>query len=392
MRDVVITSAVRTAIGYFGGTLKDVLPADLAKVVIKKAMDRSSVRGEEIDDVILGCVLQRSDEPNVGRVAALKAGIPVEVPGYTVNRLCASGLQAVVNGAQVIKLNEADIIVAGGVENMSAAPYVLRGARWGYRLKHGEITDTLWEGLTDPIRSIIMGETAENLAEKYKITREEQDEYAARSQMRATRAIVEGKFKEEIVPLMVPQTRGEPIKFDKDEFPRAGISKEKLALYPTVFKKGGTVTPGNSCGINDGAATLIVMGQDVAKKRKIEPMAKILSYAVAAVDPAIMGIGPVYAIPKALKKAGLELKDMDLIELNEAFAAQVLAVDRELHFDHDKLNVNGGAIALGHPVGCSGARILVTLLYAMKNRNSKYGLAVLCVGGGQGIAMVVERM
>lgn len=392
MRDVVITSAVRTAIGYFGGTLKDVLPADLAKVVIKKAMDRSSVKGKEIDDVILGCILQRSDEPNVGRVAALKAGIPVEVPGYTVNRLCASGLQAVVNGAQVIKLNEADIIVAGGVENMSAAPYVLRGARWGYRLRHGEITDTLWEGLTDPIRSIIMGETAENLAEKYKITREEQDEYAARSQMRATRAIVEGKFKEEIVPLMVPQTRGEPIKFDKDEFPRAGISKEKLALYPTVFKKGGTVTPGNSCGINDGAAALIVMGEDIAKKRKIEPMAKILSHAVAAVDPAIMGIGPVYAIPKALKKAGLELKDMDLIELNEAFAAQVLAVDRELHFDHDKLNVNGGAIALGHPVGCSGARILVTLLYAMKNRNSKYGLAALCVGGGQGIAMVVERM
>lgn len=392
MRDVVITSAVRTAIGYFGGTLKDVLPADLAKVVIKKAMDRSSVKGKEIDDVILGCILQRSDEPNVGRVAALKAGIPVEVPGYTVNRLCASGLQAVVNGAQVIKLNEADIIVTGGVENMSAAPYVLRGARWGYRLRHGEITDTLWEGLTDPIRSIIMGETAENLAEKYKITREEQDEYAARSQMRATRAIVEGKFKEEIVPLMVPQTRGEPIKFDKDEFPRAGISKEKLALYPTVFKKGGTVTPGNSCGINDGAAALIVMGEDIAKKRKIEPMAKILSHAVAAVDPAIMGIGPVYAIPKALNKAGLELKDMDLIELNEAFAAQVLAVDRELHFDHDKLNVNGGAIALGHPVGCSGARILVTLLYAMKNRNSKYGLAALCVGGGQGIAMVVERM
>lgn len=392
MRDVVITSAVRTAIGYFGGTLKDVLPADLAKVVIKKAMDRSSVKGKEIDDVILGCILQRSDEPNVGRVAALKAGIPVEVPGYTVNRLCASGLQAVVNGAQVIKLNEADIIVAGGVENMSAAPYVLRGARWGYRLRHGEITDTLWEGLTDPIRSIIMGETAENLAEKYKITREEQDEYAARSQMRATRAIVEGKFKEEIVPLMVPQTRGEPIKFDKDEFPRAGISKEKLALYPTVFKKGGTVTPGNSCGINDEAAALIVMGEDIAKKRKIEPMAKILSHAVAAVDPAIMGIGPVYAIPKALNKAGLELKDMDLIELNEAFAAQVLAVDRELHFDHDKLNVNGGAIALGHPVGCSGARILVTLLYAMKNRNSKYGLAALCVGGGQGIAMVVERM
>jgi len=392
LRDVVITSAVRTAIGYFGGTLKDVLPADLAKVVIKKAMDRSSVKGKEIDDVILGCILQRSDEPNVGRVAALKAGIPVEVPGYTVNRLCASGLQAVVNAAQVIKLNEADIIVAGGVENMSAAPYVLRGARWGYRLRHGEVTDTLWEGLTDPIRSIIMGETAENLAEKYKITREEQDEYAARSQMRATRAIVEGKFKEEIVPLIVPQTRGEPIKFDKDEFPRAGISKEKLALYPTVFKKGGTVTPGNSCGINDGAAALIVMGQDVAKKRKMEPMAKILSYAVAAVDPAIMGIGPVYAIPKALKKAGLELKDIDLIELNEAFAAQVLAVDRELHFDHDKLNVNGGAIALGHPVGCSGARILVTLLYAMKNRNSKYGLAALCVGGGQGIAMVVERM
>lgn len=392
MRDVVITSAVRTAIGYFGGTLKDVLPADLAKVVIKEAMDRSSVKGGEIDDVILGCILQRSDEPNVGRVAALKAGIPVEVPGYTVNRLCASGLQAVVNAAQVIKLNEADIIVAGGVENMSAAPYVLRGARWGYRLRHGEITDTLWEGLTDPIRNIIMGETAENLAEKYKITREEQDEYAARSQMRATRAIVEGRFKEEIVPLMVPQTRGEPIKFDKDEFPRAGISKEKLALYPTVFKKGGTVTPGNSCGINDGAAALIVMGQDVAKKRKIEPMVKILSYAVAAVDPVIMGIGPVYAVPKALKKAGLELKDMDLIELNEAFAAQVLAVDRELHFDHDKLNVNGGAIALGHPVGCSGARILVTLLYAMKNRNSKYGLAALCVGGGQGIAMVVERM
>jgi len=392
LRNVVITSAVRTAIGYFGGTLKDVLPADLAKVVIKEALDRSNVKGKEIDDVILGCILQRSDEPNVGRIAALKAGVPVEIPGYTINRLCASGLQAVVDAARAIKLKDANIIVAGGVENMSAAPYVLRGARWGYRLRHGEIIDTLWEGLTDPIRNIIMGATAENLAEKYKITREEQDEYAARSQMRATRAIVEGKFKEEIVPIMVPQTRGEPIKFDKDEFPKAGISKEKLALYPTVFKKGGTVTPGNSCGINDGAAALVVMGQDVAKKRKIKPIAKILSYGVAAVDPAIMGIGPVYAIPKALKKAGLELKDMDLIELNEAFAAQVLAVDKELHFDHDKLNVNGGAIALGHPVGCSGARVLVTLLYAMKNRDAKYGLAALCVGGGQGIAMVVERM
>ncbi len=392
MRNVVITSAVRTAIGYFGGTLKDVLPADLAKVVIKEAMDRSSVKGEKIDDVILGCILQRSDEPNVGRVAALKAGVPVEIPGYTINRLCASGLQTVVNAAQAIKLNDADIIVAGGVENMSAAPYVLRGARWGYRLRHGEIIDTLWEGLTDPIRNIIMGATAENLAEKYSITREEQDEYAARSQMRATRAIAEGRFKKEIVPVMVPQKRGEPIKFEIDEFPRAGISKEKLALYPTVFKKGGTVTPGNSCGLNDGAAALIVMGDDIAKKRGLKPIAKILSYAVAAVDPAIMGIGPVYAIPKALKKANLKLEDMDLIELNEAFAAQVLAVDRELHFDHDKLNINGGAIALGHPVGCSGARVLVTLLYAMKDKDAKYGLASLCVGGGQGIAMVVERM
>jgi len=298
----------------------------------------------------------------------------------------------VVNAAQAIKLNDADIIVAGGVENMSAAPYVLRGARWGYRLRHGEIIDTLWEGLTDPIRNIIMGATAENLAEKYSITREEQDEYAARSQMRATRAIAEGRFKKEIVPVMVPQKRGEPIKFEIDEFPRAGISKEKLALYPTVFKKGGTVTPGNSCGLNDGAAALIVMGDDIAKKRGLKPIAKILSYAVAAVDPAIMGIGPVYAIPKALKKANLKLEDMDLIELNEAFAAQVLAVDRELHFDHDKLNINGGAIALGHPVGCSGARVLVTLLYAMKDKDAKYGLASLCVGGGQGIAMVVERM
>ncbi len=392
MRDVVITSAVRTAVGYFGGTIKDVLPADLAKVVIEEAMKRSNVKGEEIDDVILGCILQRSDEPNVGRVAALKAGVPVEIPGYTINRLCASGLQTVVNAARAIKLNDADIIVAGGVENMSAAPYVLRGARWGYRLRHGEIIDTLWEGLTDPIRNIIMGATAENLAEKYKITREEQDEYAARSQMRATRAIVEGRFKEEIVPVMVPQKRGEPIKFEIDEFPKPGISKEKLALYPVVFRKGGTVTPGNSCGINDGAAALIVMGDDIAKKREIKPIAKILSYAVAAVDPAIMGIGPVYAIPKALKKANLKLEDMDLIELNEAFAAQVLAVDRELHFDHDKLNINGGAIALGHPVGCSGARVLVTLLYAMKYRDAKYGLASLCVGGGQGIAMVVERM
>ena len=392
MRDVVITSAVRTAIGYFGGTIKDVLPADLGKVVIKEALDRSNVKGEEIDDVILGCILQRSDEPNVGRIAALKAGVPVEIPGYTINRLCASGLQAVVDAARAIILNDADIIVAGGVENMSAAPYVLRGARWGYRLRHGEIIDSLWEGLTDPIRNIIMGATAENLAEKYKITREEQDEYAARSQMRATRAIVEGRFKEEIVPVMVPQKRGEPIKFEIDEFPKSGISKEKLALYPAVFRKGGTVTPGNSCGLNDGAAALVVMGEDIAKKRKIKPIAKILSYAVAAVDPAIMGIGPVYAIPKALKKANLKLEDMDLIELNEAFAAQVLAVDKELHFDHDKLNINGGAIALGHPVGCSGARVLVTLLYAMKNKDAKYGLATLCVGGGQGIAMVVEKM
>lgn len=392
MREVAIVAGTRTPIGFFGGALKDVSGADLAAVVIREVLKRAGIDGSAVDDVVFGNIGQTSDAPNVARVGLLKAGLPDSIPGYTVNRLCGSGLQAVVCGAWAIQLGQADTIVAGGTENMSGAPYIIKKARWGYRLQHGELTDTLWEGLTDPIVKQLMGRTAENLAEKYGITRLQQDEYALFSHKKANRAIAEGKFKEEIVPVEIPSTRGgEPTVFSVDECPKSGLSVEMLSLYPTVFKEGGTVTPGNSCGINDGAAAVVLMSKEKAQELGKEPMAFVRSSAVAAVNPAYMGIAPAYAIPRALDRAGLKLKDIDLFEVNEPFAAQYLSVEKELKLDREKVNVNGGAIALGHPVGASGTRLMVTLLYEMRRRQAKLGVVSLCIGGGQGIAMVVER-
>ncbi|MEW6308739.1 MAG: thiolase family protein [Bacillota bacterium] len=391
MRGAVIVSGCRTPIGFFGGTIKDISATDLAVTVIKGAVERAGIDPESIDEVILGNIGQSSDAPNVARVAALKAGLPIPIPGYTVQRNCGSGLQAVVNAWQAIRCGEGDTFMVGGTENMSNSPYLLKKARWGYRLQHGELTDTLWEGLTDPVCKQLMGGTAENLAAKYGISRVEQDEYAATSHKKAVRAVAEGKFREEIVPVVIPSSRGgEPTTFLVDETPKSGMSAEKLGLYPTVFKENGTVTPGNACGMNDGASALVVLSDERAKSLGKEPMAAIRGWAAVAVDPAYMGIGPAFAIPKAVERAGVKLKDISLFEINEPFAAQILSVLKELPIDQDKVNVNGGAIALGHPVGASGARILVTLMYELKRRGGGLGVASLCIGGGQGIAMVVE--
>jgi len=338
----------------------------------------------------MGCILQAGLGQGVARQVAVKSGIPVEKPAYTINMICGSGLRAVQVAAQQIISGECDIVVAGGTENMSAAPYLLRNARTGYRMGHGEIIDSMiYDSLTDVFNNYHMGITAENLAEQYNITREEQDAFAASSQNKAEAAIKEGKFKDEIVPVVIPSKKGD-IVVDTDEFPRAGVTAEALAKLRPAFKKDGTVTAGNASGINDGAAALVVMAADKAEELGIKPLARIAGYASAGVDPSIMGIGPVKAVKKALERANLKLEDIDLIEANEAFAAQSIAVARDLGFDMNKVNVNGGAIALGHPVGASGARILITLLYEMKKRNVKKGLATLCIGGGMGTALVVE--
>ncbi len=393
MEKAVIVSGTRTAIGSFGGTLKDVSAVDLAARVIECAVQRAGIEKAEVEDVIFGNVLQAGQGMNPARQASVRAGIPTSVPAFTVNHVCGSGLRSVVLAAQAIAAGDAEVVVAGGTEAMSQAPFVLKGARWGYRLGHADLVDVMIaDGLSCALSDgIHMGLTAENIVEQYRISREDQDRFALASQQRAESAIKTGKFMEEITAYPVPQKKGEPLAFVQDEFPRFGSTYEALAKLRPAFKKDGTVTAGNASGINDGAAALVVMSESRARAKNLNPLASIRAYAIAAVEPRVMGLGPIPAIRKVLQKAALKLDDIELIELNEAFAAQSLAVIRELGLDLEKTNVNGGAIALGHPIGASGARILVTLLYEMRRRNLRRGLAALCIGGGQGIAMVVER-
>ncbi|CDI48370.1 acetyl-CoA C-acetyltransferase [Clostridium tetani] len=391
MKEVVIVSAVRTAMGKFGGTLKDVPAVELGATVIKEAINRAGIKPEIIDEVIMGNVIQAGLGQSPGRQAAVKAGIPVEVPAFTLNKVCGSGLRAVGLAAQMIKAGDADVVIAGGMENMSAAPYVLPNARWGQRMFDGKMVDTMVkDGLWESFNDYHMGMTAENIAEKWELTREAQDEFACASQNKTEKAIKEGKFKDEIVPVVIKTRKGEVV-FDTDEFPRFGATVESLGKLKPAFKKDGTVTAGNASGINDGAAALVIMSAEKAEELGLKPLAKIASYGSKGLDPAYMGYGPVGATKVALEKAGWKVEDLDLIEANEAFASQSLAVAKDLGFDMEKVNVNGGAIALGHPVGCSGARILVTLLHEMQRRDSKKGLATLCIGGGMGTALLVER-
>ena len=394
MNDVVIVSAVRTALGRVGGSIKTVQPEEIARVVITAAVERAGIEPASVDEVIIGQTKQSADAANLARVAALKAGLPIEVPAYTVMRQCGSGLQAIHNAVQVIRAEEAEVVVAGGIESMSLAPYYLRGARFGFTSGNTVVVDSNTESQprSQPYEvygDLTMGLTAENLAEKYSISREEQDAFARQSQERAADAIESGRFRDEIVPVEVPQRKGPPAVFDTDEHPRLS-SLEQLAKLRPVFKEGGSVTAGNSSGRNDGGACLVLMSADAAKKKGLTPMATVRGQATAAVDPRIMGIGPAPASRKALERAGLSLSDIGLIEVNEAFAAQALAVIKDLDLDQEIVNVNGGAIALGHPLGCSGARIMTTLLYEMRRRGTRYGLAGICIAGGQGMASVVE--
>lgn len=394
MQEVVIVSAVRTAVGKMGGTLKDLQPDILGKIVIEAAVNNAQIEPAAIDEVIFGHVKQSADVPNVARVAALRAGIPVDVPAYTVMRQCASGLQAVNNAAQAILCGLANIVVAGGVESMSNAPYYLRNGRYGFGSGNAVVYDSNIESQirAQPMEvygQLNMGLTAENLAEKYRISREEQDRFALASQEKAARAIAEGKFRDEIIPVTVLRKKADPLVFDTDEFPRK-TSLEQLAKLSPAFKAGGTVTAGNSSGRNDGASCLVLMSAKEAQRQNLRPLAILRSQAAVGAPPEIMGIGPVAATRKALQLAGLHLGDIGLIELNEAFAAQSIAVIKELNLNTDILNVNGGAIALGHALGSSGTRIMATLIYEMKRRNVKYGLATLCIGGGMGVADVIE--
>lgn len=389
--EAVIVAAVRTAIGSFNGSLKNISAPDLGAAVIKDALKQAGVKPEQVDEVIMGNVLQAGLGQNPARQAAMKAGLPESASSMTINKVCGSGLKAVHLAAQAIIAGDAEIVVAGGMENMSQAPYLLKNARDGFKMGDQKLVDSMIsDGLWCAFNDYHMGVTAENLCSKYEIGRSEQDEFAAASQERASKAIEEGKFKDEIVPLEIPQRKGDPIIFDTDEYPKKGTTAEKLGGLRPAFKKDGSVTAGNASGINDGAAALVVMSRAKAEELGLKPLVVIKANASAGVDPSIMGIGPVTAVKKALDKAGMSLEQMELIEANEAFAAQSLAVDRELNFNKDILNVNGGAIALGHPIGASGARILVTLIHEMKRRNAKAGLATLCIGGGQGVATVVE--
>jgi len=393
MTEVYIVGGARTAFGSFGGGLKDASAHELGVAVARGALKRSGIDASKVDNVVMGNVIQTHEgAPYLARHVALDAGVPIEAPALTLNRLCGSGLQAVVSATQSIKLSESEISLAGGAENMSQAPYVSRKARFGIRMGDDKLVDTLSEALTDNRAGCGMGMTAENLAEKYGITREDQDAFAATSHQRATHASESGRLKEEIVPVTV-QTRKGPVEIDRDEHIREGATQEGLSKLKPVFKKeNGTVTAGNSSGINDGAAMLVVASEKAVDEEGLEPMGRILSWAVAGVDPDIMGIGPVPSSRLALKRAGLSLDDVDLIEINEAFAAQYLACEEELGLDREKVNVNGGAVAFGHPVGASGARVLLTVLYELTQRKKKYGLASLCIGGGQGIAMVIEAV
>ena len=392
MKQAVIVSAVRTPIGTFGGVFKDFSAVQLGTVAVKEAMKRAGVEPSMVDEVIFGNVLQAGLGQNVARQVAIGAGIPDTVNSYTVNKVCGSGLKCVALAAQAIKAGDGDIFVVGGTENMSQAPYLLPSQRWGQRMGNGQVVDYMVaDGLTDIFNNYHMGITAENIVEQYGFTREEQDQLSLNSQKRAEEAIKSGRFKEEIVPVSIPQRKGDPVVVDTDEHPKFGTTMETLAKLRPAFKKDGTVTAGNASGINDGAAALVVMSAEKARELGVKPLAEIVSYASGAVDPKIMGTGPIPASKKALSKAGLAIEQIDLVEANEAFAAQALSVAKDLNFAMSKVNVNGGAIALGHPIGASGARILVTLLFEMEKRGSSTGLATLCIGGGQGIAMIVKR-
>lgn len=391
MKEVVIASAVRTPIGKYGGALKDIAASELGSIAIKEALNRAKVSSDQVDEILMGHVLQGGHGQNTARQAAIGAGIPVEIPSMAINKLCGSGLRTVSMAAQFIQLGDADIIVAGGMENMSSTPYLVQNARWGVRMGDTKFVDAMiHDGLMDAFNYYHMGVTAENIAEQWNISREEQDEFALRSQNLAEKAIKEKKFKDEIVPVIIKTKKGE-IVFDTDEYPKFGTTKESLTKLKPAFKKDGTVTAGNASGLNDGAAALVIMSGEKAKELGVTPLAKIISYGSKGVDPSVMGYGPVGATEVAFKRIGMSIDDIDLIEANEAFAAQSIAVARDLSFDMNKVNVNGGAIALGHPIGCSGARILVTLLYEMQRRNSKIGLATLCIGGGMGTSIIVER-
>ena len=391
MREVVIASAARTPIGSFGGTLKNTTAVTLGKTAVEEAVKRAGIKPEQVDELVFGCVLQAGLGQNVARQVSLAAGLPIETPAMTINKVCGSGLRSVGLAAQIIKAGDADIVVAGGTESMSLAPYAVPAARWGARMFDAKMVDVMVnDGLWDAFNQYHMGMTAENVADQWGITREELDEFALKSQQKAEAAIKAGKFKDEIVPVVIPQKKGDPIVFDTDEFPKFGASLEKMAKLKPAFKKDGKVTAANASGINDSAAALVVMSAEKAAELGITPLCKIVSYASAGVDPSIMGVGPIPASKKALEKAGLTVDDIDLFEANEAFAAQSVAVGRELQIPEEKLNVNGGAIALGHPIGASGARILITLIYEMKKRGCHKGLATLCIGGGMGTAMIVE--
>ncbi len=393
IRDVVIVSAVRTAIGNYGGALANISAHQLGSVVIKAAIEKAGIDAGIVDEVILGNILQAGQGQNPARQAAINAGLDVTVPAMTINKLCGSGLKAVHLAYQAVATGEAEVVIAGGMESMSQAPYLLQGARFGLRMGDSIAEDSmLKDGLIDAFNNYHMGITAENIAEKYHLTREEQDQFAAWSQQKTEAAIKNGKFADEIVPVMIPQKKGDPIAFIQDEFPRPGTTVETLGKLRPAFKKDGTVTAGNASGLNDGAAALLIMSKEKAEALGLEILGVIKANGNGGVDPSVMGLGPIPATKKALEKIGWTIDDIDLIEANEAFAAQMLAVGRELNFPNDRLNVNGGAISLGHPIGASGARILVTLLHEMKRRDAKKGLATLCIGGGMGVASLIERL
>ena len=392
MHKAVIVAATRTAVGKFGGSLKDISPGRLGAAVVKSAIDQAQVEPGEVDDVIMGHVLSAGHGQNVARQAALWAGLPETVSAFCVNKVCGSGLKAIALGAQAVVAGDDDVVIAGGVENMSMTPYASMGDRWGLKMGNSELTDLMiHDGLWDVFNDYHMGVTAENVAEEYDVSREDQDAFAAASQNKAETAIKEGKFKDEITPIEVPQRKGEPLVFDTDEFPRFGTTPEILAKLKPAFKKDGTVTAGNSAGVNDGAAAVVLMSEERAREKGLEPLATVASYGACGLAPETMGVGPIDATKKATARAGVKGKDLDLIEINEAFASQSVAVIRGLGLDPERVNVNGGGIALGHPIGASGARVVVTLVHELKRRDAATGLATLCIGGGQGVAMVMTR-
>jgi acetyl-CoA C-acetyltransferase len=391
MREVVVVGATRTPIGDFGGSLRDVSAISLGVRAIESVVEKAGIDKTLVEMTVMGNNFDTINH-NFARIVAVKAGIPIEAPAFQINATCVSGMQAIICGVQAIQHNDVDVMVAGGVESMSNAPYLLTKARWGQRFQHGIMVDPIWGAMQEYPLGVGMGLTAENLAEKYDISRQEQDEFALLSQMRASSAVREGRFKDEITPVVIPQGKKDPKIVEIDEHPRADMTLEKLAQLPPAFKQGGTITAGNSCGINDAAAAVILMAEDKARELSLKPLARIVGYAQVGVDPSYMGIGPVPATRKVLKRTGLSLDRIGLIEINEAFAAQYLACERELGWNRDIVNVNGSGISLGHPVGCTGTRLVVTLIHEMAKRNISLGLATLCAGGGQGYAMVVERL